>query len=333
MKKLLIVILVAGFGWAGYWWIGATAAKTGFEGWFAERRVEGWLAETSDITVRGFPNRFETTFTGLSLADPETGLAWDMPFFQLFALSYQPNHLIAVWPNDQKIATPDEKLVLKSGDMRASLVLQPGAALALDRANFEAEETTLASSQGWQSVARLFRLATQRIEGEEPGYRMAVEANGFAPPSLFRLRADPGKHLPDTFSALKADMVVTFDRQWDRFAIESARPQPVQIDLTLAQARWGELELWAAGKLKVDALGSPNGEITVRATNWRDIVRLARDSGNVPSPLLDAIEPALDMLSGLSGNPKTLDVPLRLKGGKVLLGPVPVGTAPRLELR
>ncbi len=333
MKKLLIVILVAGFGWAAYWWIGATSAKSAFQGWFEQRRAEGWLAETSDITVRGFPNRFDTTFSDLSLADPDTGLAWDMSFFQLFALSYQPNHLIAVWPNDQNISTPDQKLVLKTSDMRASLVVQPGAALALERANLVVEDASMASSQGWQTVAAQFRMAAQHLENSDGSYRFAVEAAGFAPPSLFRLRADPHGRLPDTFSTLKADMVVTFDRQWDRFAIESARPQPVEIDLSLAQARWGDLELWVAGKVKVDALGSPKGEITVRATNWQDIIRLARDSGDVPAQLLDAVEGALNMLSGLSGNPDMQSVPLRLKGGKVLLGPVPVSDAPRLTLR
>jgi hypothetical protein len=333
MKKLLFAILVAGFSWAAYWWVGATGAKSAFEGWFAERQAEGWVAETSDITVRGFPNRFDTTFSDLSLADPDTGLAWDMPFFQLFALSYQPNHLIAVWPHDQMIATPDEKLVLKSTDMRASLVVQPGAALALERSHLIVENAAVTSSLGWQSQAQQFRLAMQRIEGSESSYRFAVETTGFAPPSLFRLRVDPGQLLPDSFSALKADMTVSFDRQWDRFAIETARPQPVEIDLTLAQARWGELELWAAGKVMVDALGSPRGEITIRATNWREIIRLARDSGDLPAPLLDTVEGALSMLSGLAGNPKTLDIPLRLKGGKVLLGPMPVADAPRLVLR
>ena len=35
----------------------------------------------------------------------------------------------------------------------------------------------------------------------------------------------------------------------------------------------------------------------------------------------------------MAGNPKTLDIPLNFKGGKVRLGPVPLGDAPRLRLR
>lgn len=333
MKKLLILILIAGFGWSAYWWVGASAANSAFTGWFKDRRTEGWLAETSDITVRGFPNRFDTTFSDLALADPDTGLAWAMPFFQMFALSYQPNHLIAVWPHDQSIATPQQKLVVKTSDMRASLVLHPGAALALNRSNLMIEDASVASSLGWQSVAQSFRLAAHHVEGSSATYRLAVDTTGFAPPSLFRLRVDPGSLLPDTFQTLKADLTVEFHQQWDRFAIETARPQPIAIDLKLAQATWGNLELLASGKFRVDPAGIPTGEITIKAKNWRDIVKLARASGNLHDTLLDGVESALDLLSGLSGNTKTLDVPLRLKGGKVLLGPVPVADAPRLLLR
>lgn len=333
MKKLLIVILVAGFGWSAYWWVGASAAKSAFETWFADRQADGWLAETSDITLRGFPNRFDTTFSDLSLADPDTGLALDMPFFQLFALSYQPNHLIAVWPNTQTLATPNQKLAIKSDDMRASLVLHPGAALALNRANFAADNALLSSSLGWQSAAQSFRLAAHHQPETAATYRIAVEATGFAPPSLFKLRVDPSQRLPDTFKALKVDMTVQFDSQWDRHTIEVARPQPVEIDLTLAQVTWGELDLWAAGKIRVDASGSPTGDITIRAKNWREILDLMRTSGEMHPAFLDAVESALDLLSGLSGNPKTLDVPLKLKGGKVLLGPVPVADAPKIKLR
>ena len=48
---------------------------------------------------------------------------------------------------------------------------------------------------------------------------------------------------------------MTFDKPWDRSAIEIARPQPREVDLRLAEAAWGGLRLMAAGRFTVDAEG------------------------------------------------------------------------------
>ena len=102
MRLLLAVIVIAALGWSAYWVIGQRGLEQGLADWFEARRAEGWVAETSDLRVRGFPNRFDTGFSDLLLADPETGLAWEAPYFQLSALSYRPNHVIAVWPEEQR---------------------------------------------------------------------------------------------------------------------------------------------------------------------------------------------------------------------------------------
>jgi hypothetical protein len=72
--------------------------ESALPGWLDARAAEGWIAEYESDAHRGFPNRFDTTITGLDLADPETGVAWSAPFFQILSLSYQPNHVIAVFP-------------------------------------------------------------------------------------------------------------------------------------------------------------------------------------------------------------------------------------------
>ena len=128
-------------------------------------------------------------------------------------------------------------------------------------------------------------------------------------------------------------MTVAFDKPWDLSAIEDARPQPRRIELKLAEARWGRLELQAAGEVTVDAAGIPTGEITVKARNWRDILRLAVDSGALPQGFAGTLEDGLALVSQMAGNPKTLDIPLGLRDGRVLLGPVPLGPAPVLRLR
>ena len=331
MKRLLIVIVVAALGWSAYWFVGATGVKSGFRQWFDARATEGWQAETRDITVNGFPNRFDTTLTDVALADPATGVAWNAPFFQVLALSYKPNHVIAVWPDTQTLAFPDQSVRITSADMKASLVLGAATTLPLERSNFSAEMLTMSSSADWSLSADSLRLALHRQDGGDNTYRFALSATGFAPPVASRLPST--RSLPRTLRTVEADILAGFDAPWDRAAIEDARPQPTRIEIKGMTLAWGDLELQAAGKVDIDSVGYPTGQITIRATNWREIIAVTRDSGQVAAPVLDAIEQGLELLAGMSGNPKALDIPLNFKNGATRIGPVPIAPAPILRLR
>ncbi|MEM9498256.1 MAG: DUF2125 domain-containing protein [Pseudomonadota bacterium] len=334
MLRLLIFVLSAALIWSVYWAVGSAGATAAVERWLSERRAEGWLAEVDDVSTKGYPNRFDTTLTGVTLADPGTGLAWDAPFFQIFALSYKPGHIIAVWPNEQRLATPADKFDVKSSDMRASLVTRPESNLSLERLALSATDLSVLRT-GTMQPAQLsaLSLAAERIEQDQPVYRFGVSADGFAPSLDWRARIDPGGNLPETLDALSLDVTVEFDTIWDLSAIEEARPQPRRIVLRLAEARWGRLELQAAGELDVDETGTPRGDITIKARNWREILRLSVDSGVLPAGLGQSIEDGLGLVAQLAGNPKTLDIPLGFRNGRIFLGPVPIGPSPNLSLR
>lgn len=334
MRVLLTVILIAAAGWSGYWYVGKTGVSRGFERWFEARRAEGWVAETSNLATRGFPNRFDTSFADLELADPETGMAWEAPFFQILALSYKPNHVIAVWPDNQLIATPLDKYRVESADMRASIVTGAKISLPLERLALTAEELVITAQSTDQPLrAQALRLAADRVPTNPAAYRLGFAADGLMPALDWRVRLDPSGRLPERLDALSADLTVTFDKPWDRSAIEDARPQPQHIDIRLAEARWGQLELQAAGEVTVDAQGHPVGEITVKARNWRDILKMAVASGTLGEGFAATLEDGLSLLAQMAGNPKTLDIPLNFRDGRVRLGPVPLGNAPVLRLR
>lgn len=334
MRLLLNLILLAAAAWSGYWFIGSRSSKTAFETWFESRRAEGWAADYSALTVQGFPNRFDATFNDLSLADPGTGLAWEAPFFQMLALSYQPNHVIAVWPQQQLVATPLGKYRLSSNDMRASLKLKPEPQLALERTTLTAEELVVVPTERPEPVSiRALSLAAERLEDSETSYRLGLSADGLRPSAPWLRLVDPSATLPETLEAVTADLTVRFDKPWNRSAIEIARPQPRHIKVSLAQARWGQLDLQMAGEVDVDESGQPRGQITVKAQNWREILQLAVASGALPESLESTVEEALSLVAGLSGNPNTLDLPLDFRNGRMLLGPVPLGPAPVLTIR
>lgn len=333
MRILLAVIVITALGWSGYWFIGQKGLSRGFEIWFEARRAEGWVAETSDVTIQGFPNRFDTSFHNVTLADPETGLAWEADFFQILALSYQPNHVIAVWPDSQLIATPQDKFRVESRDMRASLRIAPDSQLAPERATLTAEFLQMTSLERPEGSTTLTSLKLAAERQRETEYRLGLTAEGLTLAPPWRAQLDPEDRLPDQISGLHADITVTFDKVWNRSAIEQARPQPTAINLRLVDAKWGQLHLQAAGDVSVTPEGLPEGEITLKARNWREMLEIAVQAGAVPESMLGTLESGLSLIARMSGNPNTLDVPLTFRSGRILLGPIPIGSAPVLRLR
>lgn len=334
MRVLLGIVTVGAALWSGYWFIGQNGVTSGFENWFEARRAEGWAAEYSALETQGFPNRFDTSFENLVLADPDTGLAWEAPLFQILALSYKPNHVIAAFPNEQLVATPQDKFRVVAEDMRASVVTGADIRLPLERSTLTASKLSITpESTGEATDTEALRLAVERLATGQPTYRFGLAADGLSPALDWRVQLDPAGRLPDAFDALSADITVTFDKPWDRGAIEDARPQPRRIDIKLAEARWGRLELLVAGEVVVDTAGLPEGEIVVKARNWRDILQMAVSSGTLNQGFADTLESGLSLISQMAGNPETLDIPLNFSGGRVRIGPVPLGPAPVLRLR
>jgi len=328
MRRLLIVVIVAALAWFAYWFIAAQTAKSGFEAWFDDRRSEGWQAEYSDLSVTGFPNRIDTTIQDILLADPDTGVAWAAPFFQLFALSYRPNHLIAAWPNQQSLSTPLQKFDIDSVQMRASAVFHANTNLALRRANFATDGVSLRSSLGWDISADSLRVALAQDDAEETRYLFALQGQGVAPPKTLR-----NDVLPKAMEALDLDVTLGFDRPWDIQALNERRPQPTRINLRNAKAQWGPMLLQAAGDMTTNEAGVLDGELTLRAEEWQSMIQMARELGQIDPLMIDGAEQLMRLLSSLSGPGENIDLTLTFRDGRTYAGFLPLGPAPRVYLR
>ncbi|MGY3438184.1 MULTISPECIES: DUF2125 domain-containing protein [unclassified Marinovum] len=327
MKRLALVILVVALGWSGYWLWGKQVLVRSYDGWFAERRDEGWNAQYGDMAVRGFPNRHDTTWTDLALSDPESGLGWQAPFFQLLLLSYNRHHAIAVWPDAQTITTPDGEYAITSDKLQASLVTK-GAAHVLERANLVADVLNVTAPEGATTALAQLRMATTRAEGA--AYDMAVVVDGLALPA--GVVQATGGALPQTFSEARLAARLVFSEPW-ALAATRARPQPTAIELSEAALEWGPMALRMTGDLEIDGKGRGTGKVHVQAKNWREMLEVARASGEVSAVMVDGIETALSLLAQISGSRNSLDLTLTLDKGEMRLGPLPLGPAPRFVLR
>ena len=330
----VLILTLFAIGWGGYWFVGAGVTERAMSSWFEARRAEGWVAEVTSVKTRGFPNRFDTTFEGLRLSDPETGVGWETPLFQTLSLSYRPTQIISVWPGPQVLTTPAQRLTIEGESVRASMAVRAAANLPITASTMEAVDATFASSNGWTAAVGRAQLSLRETPeaAVAHSYDLALMVENLDPGEEFRARVGGVGGLPDLLSSVTARATVTFTEPWDRYAIERARPQPRHVQIDSLEAQWGALHLAASGTLEADAEGVPSGQIAIAATNWREMIAVAEATGAISPDWVKPITRALDYLSGRSGDPETLELTMTFSKGFTFLGAIPVGPAPDLRM-
>jgi hypothetical protein len=336
IRALVLLVLAAAAAWSAWWVIGSRMQRAAIEDWLAARRADGWVAEAENLGVSGFPNRFDTRIAGLDLADPESGWSWQADSFQILALSYRPNHVIAVWPGEQVVASPHESIAVESVLMRGSVIFAPRPGFVLARSTVEIDDMTLRGESGWTAALDGAVVALRRAApGTAPdnAYDFHFDAEGLRLPEAWLRPLGREDVLPPAVEGVEIDATLVFDRPWSRASVEAGGPVLERVRLKDTHLAWGPLDLRGSGELSADAEGYAEGRIDLRARDWREMLKVAVDSGLIGDGLGGAVETGLDLLARLQGTGDSLEMPLVFGDGEMRLGPVTIGTAPVLALR
>jgi len=328
MRFLTILVAVLGALYFGYWFVGSTALERGANTWLDELRASGWEVRYDDLSTRGFPSRFDTTLTNPDFRNPVTGIGWQAPFFQVLALSYRPNRVIAVWPQTQDIILPGETLTLRSEGLRASAAVAAAAALPLDAVTLEVGAAELTSSQGWNISIAKGLLAFRDAGGAAGQYDAFGEVTEIALPQMLVQALDPAGLMPAQIGLLRLDAGISFDRPLDRFAGAAGGPSLTRIALREMRLTWGTVALNATADLVIDSTGTPEGEITLVAANWEQLITLATNAGLVDPAAAPGFTRAA---SAMANGSDRIDATIKLENGLMSWGPVPLGPAPRFR--
>lgn len=330
MRGLLWITLIAGVLWGGYWFAGSFALQRSTDAWFAAQSEHGISARNDSITVRGFPNRFDLTVTGLSLADPTTGYGWTAPFVQVFTMTWKPWHFIAAMAEQQVITTPNQTLTLTSRGLRGSLRLRPGGELALEEAVGEGNGFLLESSQGWTAAADRAVVSTSLDPSRANSYRIGLSIINLAPDqSIMRALADQ-TDLPEKVDDVHLDAFALFSAPLDRHVGET---KPILTAIEIAEFRllWGGLRLFADGNLVKGSQGLAEGNIALRIEGWKRLPAMLAVLGLVKPQDTSTVERTIQILADQGADPNVLELPLKMTDGQLWLGPIRLGAAPRLN--
>jgi hypothetical protein len=168
MRWLLIAMLVVTLGWSAYWGAGWRQERASVEAWFAAREAARFEA----LTVRGFPNRLDTTVEAPAIAGGD--FAWSAPFVQLLRLRYAPEHYVVALAPEQRLETSAGPLLLRLAKGQASAVFEAGTlarlSLVLEAPELVAEDASVAAEN--------LRFALRRAGA---GYELGLEIGGVRP--------------------------------------------------------------------------------------------------------------------------------------------------------
>jgi len=324
MRGLTILVAVVAALYSGYWFAARTAVDRGTAGLVDSLRADGWQVDYADLGTAGFPNRIDTTVTGLHLS--RAGLGWDAPFFQVFALSYRPNQVIAVWPPEQVLNLPGGQFTVTSDGLRASASVAVDTALSLDQITAESGPLRIVAAAGW-ALALDHTLLAFRQSGPDPaGYDAFGEGLAITLPAPLVAALDPQGRLPATVERVRLDAGLVLDRPLDRHMGQGGA---TLTGLTLREASlvWGEVTLSASGALTFDAAGVPEGRITLSATQWDSLIAMAVAAGAMPATTAPTWAAMADTMA--RGTDR-LEVPVTFSNGMMSVGFIPLGPAPRL---
>ncbi|MEM6421788.1 MAG: DUF2125 domain-containing protein [Pseudomonadota bacterium] len=341
MRILLWLAGVAGvavIGWCGWWFVAATGQEQALDLWLEERREDGWLAEVSAVSIGGFPSRFERRLEAPQLADPAAGWAWQAPFLALGSDAWDPTHVTIDFPAVQSVAVPAGRARVESTGMQALAAVVPGLSLALREVALRAEALSIEGRDGWRAGSGLLDLSLARrtdTDAPENTYDLRMNAEALLLPErlagvLTPEGAEAGRDATGD-GTLEVRGIIIADRPIDLAVIDRGEIGAETIVLRQTRLSYGGAVFEVDGRLDADAEGFAEGTLNVAAQDWRRVLKALVASGTIGEGMASTIRNALQFVSLFAG--EKLEVPLSFDDGRIGIGPVAIGDAPRLVAR
>ncbi|SLN51010.1 DUF2125 domain-containing protein [Pseudooctadecabacter jejudonensis] len=328
MRKTLALIafaVIAAALYGGYWFVGRAQVETHLTEALDQANEGPYDVSYTSLNTRGFPSRFDTTVVDFKFADPATGTTWSAPVFQLLALAYRPNEVIAVFPPEQTIGFAGQDYQVMTNDMRASGRVRPSTALEFQNATVTLDNPRIRSEDGAE-LAMAQAIAAMRLSPDTTQtYDVFAEMRSIVLPENTRRFLDPQGTLPQLIQNLRIDSDVTLSQPLQLNANEDTPPQIDAITLTELSLNWGDIALTAIGEAAPNQNGALDGSVTVTTRNWETVITLGVANGMIDADRRFLVTEIVRNLDETPHIDDTLTLTLRVTDGQMSIGNFPIG--------
>ena len=226
MRPILALTLILAVLYGGYWFVGAGTVESRARAELAALDARGWEVQYDTLDTRGFPSRFDTTVTDLSLSSPDGLFSYAAPFVQAFALSYRPNRLIVVFPPEQDMVLSGRPMTLGAVDMRMSASVRASTDLPFEAATLTVESPTLTGDGQPDTSAENILVAARHVEETEATYDLYAKADDLTLPPEVLSGLGAADTLPPRIDSVTLALRAALDAPLDRLAAQ--RPPLIQ---------------------------------------------------------------------------------------------------------
>lgn len=320
MRRLTILVLVLAGLYSGYWFFGARAVETAAQDTLTGLSQTGWDIAGTSAQTRGFPSRFDTTFSDVDLTSPDRTIRYQTAFFQAFALSYQPNRVILIAAPQHIVDMPGLRLTLDTNGLRASAAVGANTDLSFESFTAEAADVAISSDLGIGASGRKLLIASRPAGPAAHRYDLYF---GLVDLILPAINAQPAP-----IDTLILDTALTFTATLDRHTMTGPPPRIDRIEVKALTIDWAGATIRGDGELRAGSDGFLEGEVMLNITDHATLIDQLAAVGSVDP----GVAPTwLNVANAMTAGGDVLSLPLKMGNGRMSLGPFPMGPAPRVR--
>ena len=175
-------------------------------------------------------------------------------------------------------------------------------------------------------------LALRKKNNTENKYDIALDLKEVFSNKLNFKNYDPNGTMPNEFEILTLDASADFDEPLNQKSFEQKLYNISNFKINKTELEWGSFKLKAVGNLSLDPDGYPNGNITIRATNWERVFDLVLENRVSNKESKNAIRTLFKLFGNISQNNQELEIPLKFSNKKIFIGIIPIANSPKINL-
>lgn len=311
--------------WSGAWLFIRERTRSGLETWIAREAAAGRRWSCGDRSLSGYPFRIEIRCGQFTLDRPDVHVSIGTLVF--VSQVYQPRHIIAEASGPLRVEAGATKAEGTWRLLQASVALTDNG---FERVSLVTDDPAVSIQSPEQDE---FALSSRRFEAHlrpDPqtpsSYDLSLRSDGARIPGLDDMvGGDEPADITAGMDITEADDLPARPL-WSE--LERWRNAGGRLRLGNLTMRKGRRRLEATGSLTVDAQHRPTGQLDIQAAALSGLLGRLTDATNLSGLIgaLIGVPPTGGGGRGARGADAPLKPlpPLRIEGGRLLVGPIPV---------